>query len=89
MASFLQRVLDAAEQHGKSSEPDMEIGDLQMLARTMWALLTPAQRAQLADDDDLKGLIEWWPTKPARAPRASGARSGLDKVTAAILRGKP
>lgn len=36
---FLQAVLQAADNHGNESEPDMEAGDLQLFAMALWEAL--------------------------------------------------
>lgn len=66
--TFLDRVIDAAQRHGEESEADHEVGDLQMLAWKLWAVLTPAQRKVIAMDEDLNDLIIWW--NDALAPGA-------------------
>lgn len=48
MASYLEKIISAAERHGQLSEPDMEVGDLQELARELWAALTPEQQKSFA-----------------------------------------
>jgi hypothetical protein len=40
----IERAIEDAARHGADSEPEHEIGDLQALARQLWALLTPDQR---------------------------------------------
>jgi hypothetical protein len=44
----LERAIDDAADHGQAGDPDHEVGDLQQLARQLWALLTPAQRRAFA-----------------------------------------
>lgn len=46
--SFLEAVIDAAARHGAEGDPDHEVGDLQDLARDLWALLSTAQRTRFA-----------------------------------------
>jgi hypothetical protein len=41
---ILDLILAAAKRHGEDGDPDMEVGDLQQLARDLWAMLTPKQR---------------------------------------------
>lgn len=62
MDNFLERVLTAAEKHGQDSEPDMEVGDLQQLARDLWTVLTPEQQTVFASSQILgwEEFIEQW-----------------------------
>ncbi|CAN7783441.1 hypothetical protein LJR175_008322 [Variovorax sp. LjRoot175] len=43
----VERILNAAEQHGQNSEPDHEVGDLQDVLRAAWSLMSTEQRDQL------------------------------------------
>lgn len=43
----IQRVLNAARQHGENDEPGHEVGDLQDVLRAAWSLMTLEQRNQL------------------------------------------
>ncbi|WP_143694518.1 hypothetical protein [Variovorax sp. JS1663] len=43
----IQRVLNAAQQHGENDDPDHEVGDLQDVLRAAWSLLTLEQRNQV------------------------------------------
>jgi hypothetical protein len=54
---FLETVLDAAARHGAEGDPDHEVGDLQDLARDLWALLSPTQRAAFARADRWRAFI--------------------------------
>lgn len=64
MANEESRLLDvefyieAAGQHGENSEPGHEVGDLQELLREMWELLTPAQRLQFAQNENVRSTLE-------------------------------
>lgn len=40
--------IEVAQEHGEDSEPDHEVGDLQLFVREMWSLLTPEQKAAFA-----------------------------------------
>lgn len=60
IASFIDRLIDAAQQHGEKSEPDMEVGDLQIIARKLWRTLTANQRLAFSRDDDMNELIISW-----------------------------
>lgn len=46
----LEALLEAAEAHGRESDPDHEVGDLQDLVRACWARLPEADRAALHED---------------------------------------
>lgn len=50
-------LLEAAENHGADSDPDMEAGDLGLVVRACWLLLTPAQREQVLSD--CEDILEW------------------------------
>jgi len=43
----LQDILDAAERHGRESDPDHEVGDLQDMLRDAWKMLSKTQRSKL------------------------------------------
>lgn len=47
----VERYLRSALRHGVDSEPDHEVGDLQDWMRSMWELLTPAQKLQFATNE--------------------------------------
>lgn len=49
-APSLSVLLDAAENHGKESEPDHEVGDLQDILRVCWAKLTVAQQREVMSE---------------------------------------
>lgn len=53
----LERILAAAEKHGLISDPDMEVGDLQQLARDLWKILTPEQQKLFWDRPN--NVIDW------------------------------
>lgn len=59
---FVETVILAAEEHGKQSEPDHEIGDLQEALRVCWRLMTTRQREEAADL--LHEQTETWRTDP-------------------------
>lgn len=54
----IELCIEAAEQHGKDSEPDHEVGDLQDVARKMWEIMTPGQRLKLMADEDVREIVE-------------------------------
>ena len=41
--NLLQEIIDAAERHGRISDLDHEVGDLQDALRAAWELLAPSQ----------------------------------------------
>lgn len=45
-----EQILGAATQHGEDSDPDMEVGDLQIVLRRAIGLMTTEQRARLIYD---------------------------------------
>lgn len=55
---FAETVILAAEEHGKQSEPDHEVGDLQEALRVCWRLMTTRQREEAADV--LHEQVEEW-----------------------------
>lgn len=67
--SGVELVIEAAESHGESSEPDHEVGDLQDALRAAWDLMSGGQRKALVmtqekflldelDSDDAGAEIE-------------------------------
>lgn len=54
----IELCVKAAEEHGLSSEPDHEVGDLQCFLRSMWELLTPGQQLQYFMNDDVRDIVE-------------------------------
>lgn len=58
--TFIGRILAAAKRHGEQSEPDHEVGDLQVILRAMWRVLTPEQRDAFMDADECRELLLWW-----------------------------
>ena len=53
----LALAIKAAEEHGKNSEPDHEVGDLQDLLMEMWELLNPTQKALFMGREQVRDLI--------------------------------
>lgn len=47
--AWITRYMEAAEQHGADSDPDMEVGDLQALIYALAPLVPEDKRAELAD----------------------------------------
>lgn len=56
----LERILAAAEKHGMAGDPDMEVGDLQQLARDLWKILTPDQRKMFVNYSQLGSTTVDW-----------------------------
>lgn len=50
-------LIEAAERHGKDSEPDHEVGDLQQLLRAAWGLMTPDQRQALLVSPEAEDVL--------------------------------
>jgi hypothetical protein len=53
----LRELMDAAEAHGRESEPDMEIGDLQQILHDAWERLTRQQRREVYEAN--LDILEW------------------------------
>lgn len=51
----VEKILAAAEQHGRESEPEHEVGDLRDALRVLWKHLTPGAREQVLAEIDLWG----------------------------------
>lgn len=49
----------AAEAHGRDSEPDHTIGDLQDYLQIAFDLMAPDQRGAFLADDRVRELLEW------------------------------
>jgi hypothetical protein len=47
MDNDVERLIDSAAQHGRDSEPDHEVGDLQDFLRLAWSLMTDEQCSRL------------------------------------------
>lgn len=54
-ADLVEKIIEAAEQHGRDSEPEHEVGDLQDALREAWKRMTPAQRSDTITALDLWG----------------------------------
>jgi hypothetical protein len=57
-ADLLDRLLDAAEAHGKESESDHEVGDLRAILLSCWQRLSSTQ--QRAVYDEHRDLVAEW-----------------------------
>ncbi len=44
---LLAEIVDAAKRHGRASEPEHEVGDLEDALTGAWGMLTPEQRLLL------------------------------------------
>jgi hypothetical protein len=67
-SNLLDRLLDAAEAHGRESEPDHEVGDLRDLLLSCWQRLSSAQ--QRAVYDEHRDLVAEWLKGDARETAA-------------------
>ena len=54
----LQPLLDAAERHGWSSEPDHEVGDLQDLLFDCWKVMSLKQKKKVYEGAE--SMLEMW-----------------------------
>jgi hypothetical protein len=55
---LLEKLLEAAAAHGKRSEPDHEVGDLQDILRSCWQLLTSEQQRKAYEKHE-EIVTEW------------------------------
>lgn len=46
----LQDILDAARQHGLESHPDHEVGDLSIVLRSCWRLMSPEHKRTVLEE---------------------------------------
>lgn len=54
----LQQIFDAAEQHSDDSgEMDMQVGDLEDVIRAAWRIMSPEQRQQLLNSEEVTDLL--------------------------------
>lgn len=53
--SRVEKILNAAEQHGRESEPEHQVGDLRDALRLAWRHLTPDARERVLAEIDLWG----------------------------------
>lgn len=58
--SFVSKVLAAATAHGEQGDPDMEVGDLQLLVRDLWQSMTLRQQQEFSRHDMWRDLIANW-----------------------------
>jgi hypothetical protein len=56
----LEALLASARAHGRQSDPDQEVGDLQEILRACWEVMTPPQRAQVFEAH--RDLLDWRPS---------------------------
>lgn len=59
-ATFVQRVLDAAQAHGEQSDHDHEVGDLQEVVRILWKLVPATKKYSAMADPNIRNLLESW-----------------------------
>jgi hypothetical protein len=67
-ANLLDRLLDAAEAHGRESEPDHEVGDLRAILLSCWHRLGSDQRRAVYDEH--RDLVAEWLGGDARETAA-------------------
>jgi hypothetical protein len=53
---LIERLLQAAYDHGTNDEADVEVGDLQEILRAAWALLSREQRAPFFERPEIVDL---------------------------------
>lgn len=78
---FINHAIEDAARHGRESEPDHEVGDLQTLVRNLAVQMTPDQIERVAAgwqpwdaiETDPEPAVPTTPTPPAR--RRSGPRT--------------
>lgn len=58
--SILEDFIDAATNHGRDSEPEHEVGDLQDMLRVAWSIMSPTQRIQFINHDTPHDILEEW-----------------------------
>lgn len=58
--SMLDDFIKAATNHGRDSEPDHEVGDLQDMLRTAWKIMTPEQRIRFMNHETPAGIRSEW-----------------------------
>lgn len=74
----LDLILNAAQAHGENSEPEHEVGDLQVVLRAAWRVMTPGQRVALLRDADVAEQLE------NELPATDDGASADDQVEAAV-----
>jgi len=67
-AHLLDQLLDAAEAHGKESEPDHEVGDLRDMLLSCWNRLSHAQRREVYGEHG--DLVTEWLREPSQETAA-------------------
>ena len=55
----LSQILSAAARHGRESEPDHEVGDLQDALRACWKQPFPDQKERVIADPHVQNVLEW------------------------------
>lgn len=58
----VETLISAARAHGRQSEPDHEVGDLQDILRACWAQMAPGDRRAVLEH--FRDLISTWRTEP-------------------------
>lgn len=58
--SSIEALLDAADVHGSESDYECQVGDLEQIARSLWAHMTPEQQKAAAASAEMVELLEEW-----------------------------
>ena len=74
----LDLILAAAKEHGENSEPEHEVGDLQVALRAAWQLMTPGQRAALLRSADVAEQLK------NDLPDSDDGRSAAELIDTAV-----
>lgn len=56
--TLIDSLVTAAATHGQESDPDHEVGDLQLILYSCWRRLTPAQQREVYAEH--KQLVDDW-----------------------------
>lgn len=61
--SLIEVVIDGCQGHGRESDPDHEVGDLQIALRLAWRLMSAQQRRAYMTDPEIVEIMGWstWP----------------------------
>jgi hypothetical protein len=54
---FVEDIITSAYWHGQKSEPEHQVGDLEAVLRTCWALLSPTERMFVYEEH--AEILEW------------------------------
>lgn len=53
---LVEKLLDAADNHGEDDDPEHTVGDLQGLLRCAWGIMSVSQKLQLLQSDEVEDL---------------------------------